>query len=74
MITYMALASAVRDRLWQNWVDTAETYTAEGARTAAYPLAEYLLGPHLDNNLINLGYSQGGRVRFVGILAWISMP
>jgi hypothetical protein len=48
---YCALALAVRDRLLQNWVDTAETYTAKGVRTAAYLSAEYLLGPHLENNL-----------------------
>jgi starch phosphorylase len=52
---YRALALAVRDRLLQNWVDTAETYTAQGVRTAAYLSAEYLLGPHLENNLVNLG-------------------
>jgi len=52
---YMALSLAVRDRLLQNWVDTAEAYTASGVRTAAYLSAEYLLGPHLENNLVNLG-------------------
>ena len=52
---YMALSLAVRDRLLQNWVDTAEAYTTAGVRTAAYLSAEYLLGPHLDNNLVNLG-------------------
>jgi len=52
---YMALALAVRDHLLQNWVETAEAYTQQGVRTAAYLSAEYLLGPHLDNNLVNLG-------------------
>ena len=52
---YMALSLAVRDRLLQNWVDTAEIYTRQGVRTAAYLSAEYLLGPHLENNLVNLG-------------------
>jgi glycogen phosphorylase len=52
---YMALALAIRDRLLQNWVDTAEAYTQRGVRTAAYLSAEYLLGPHLENNLVNLG-------------------
>ena len=52
---YMALSLAVRDRLLQNWVDTAESYTRQGVRTAAYLSAEYLLGPHLENNLVNLG-------------------
>jgi starch phosphorylase len=52
---YMALAHMVRDRLLQRWVSTAETYTAEGSRTVAYLSAEFLMGPHLGNNLINLG-------------------
>jgi starch phosphorylase len=52
---YLSLALAVRDRLLQNWVDTAETYTRAHVRTATYLSAEYLLGPHLENNLVNLG-------------------
>ena len=44
---YRALALAVRDRLLQNWVDTADTYTKAHVRTATYLSAEYLLGPHL---------------------------
>jgi len=52
---YTALALAVRDHLLHNWVETAETYTRQGVRTAAYLSAEYLLGPHLENNLVNLG-------------------
>jgi starch phosphorylase len=36
-------------------VDTAETYTNQHVRTAVYLSAEYLLGPHLENNLVNLG-------------------
>ena len=52
---YLCLALAVRDRLLQNWVDTAETYTRAHVRTAIYLSAEYLLGPHLENNLVNLG-------------------
>jgi starch phosphorylase len=55
---YRALALAVRDRLLQNWVQTAEAYTQAQVRTAVYLSAEYLLGPHLDNNLVNLGIRQ----------------
>ncbi|MCT0223751.1 glycogen/starch/alpha-glucan phosphorylase [Synechococcus sp. CS-1328] len=51
---YRSLALAVRDRLLQSWVDTAESYTEQGVRTAIYLSAEYLLGPHLENNLVNL--------------------
>lgn len=52
---YMALAYTVRDRLFRRWLNTAETYTKEGARTICYLSAEFLMGPHLGNNLINLG-------------------
>ena len=52
---YMALAYTVRDMMLRRWVSTAATYTAQRARTVCYLSAEYLLGPHLGNNLINLG-------------------
>ncbi|MFB2919715.1 MULTISPECIES: glycogen/starch/alpha-glucan phosphorylase [Aerosakkonema] len=52
---YMALAYTVRDRLFKRWVDTAQSYTKNGSRTVCYLSAEFLMGPHLGNNLINLG-------------------
>jgi starch phosphorylase len=51
---YMALAYAVHDRMLQRWISTASTYVAQGSRIVAYLSAEFLLGPHLANNLINL--------------------
>lgn len=52
---YMALAYTVRDRMLRRWVETAHTYYERASRTVGYLSAEYLLGPHLGNNLINLG-------------------
>jgi starch phosphorylase len=52
---YMALAHTIRDRVVRRAMDTFETYYRTAARTVSYLSAEYLLGPHLGNNIINLG-------------------
>ncbi len=52
---YLALAYAVRDRLLRRWTSTAHTYKDRAARTVCYLSAEFLLGPHLHNNIVNLG-------------------
>src|SRR6187455_295287 len=59
---YMALAYAVRDRMLQRWISTAAAYTKNGSRTVAYLSAEFLMGPHLGNNLVNLGMLEEVRV------------
>ena len=54
---YMALAYTVRDRLLDRWIKTARTYFEKESRTVCYLSAEFLLGPHLANNINNLGIS-----------------
>ena len=58
---YLALAHTVRDRLLARWISTASAYTELGSRTVCYFSAEYLLGPHLGNNLLNLGIMEETR-------------
>ena len=58
---YHALALTVRDRLFERTVESLETYGGENARRVGYLSAEYLPGPHLANNLINLGITEATR-------------
>jgi starch phosphorylase len=55
---YLAVASSIRDRLTQRWLDTSRTYTQQDVRIVCFLSAEYLLGPHLGNNLLNLGITE----------------
>ncbi|MFC1760830.1 glycogen/starch/alpha-glucan phosphorylase [Planctomycetota bacterium] len=52
---YTALALTVRDRVLKQGVRTLETFSKEDARVVSYLSAEFLPGPHLANNLLNLG-------------------
>ena len=58
---YLAVALAVRDRLLERWLATASTYARESSRTVCYLSAEFLLGPHLGNALLNLGVQDAVR-------------
>jgi glycogen phosphorylase len=55
---YLALALTVRDRLFERIVETMDTFGGVNARRVAYLSAEYLPGPHLANNLLNLGITE----------------
>ena len=52
---YMALSYAVRDRLMTRYLASLEAIRARPHKTVAYLSAEFLIGPQLHNNLLNLG-------------------
>ena len=52
---YQALALTVRERLLHRWINTAMDYAKKDVKGVCYFSAEYLPGPHLGNNLVNLG-------------------
>jgi starch phosphorylase len=53
---YLALAHTVRDRLIERWIHTLRhSFDNRQSRVVCYLSAEFLLGPHLKNNLLNLG-------------------
>lgn len=51
---YLALSLTVRDRLLHRWINTLESYLEQKSRVVCYMSAEFLLGPHLANNMLNL--------------------
>src|SRR6478735_6442670 len=52
---YMATAFTVRDRMMKNWIDLLERLYNKDLKIVGYLSAEFLMGPHLGNALINLG-------------------
>lgn len=52
---YMALSYTVRDRLLQRWLNTLQTYKKKDVKVVCYLSAEFLIGPQLENNMVNLG-------------------
>src|SRR5215470_11621865 len=58
---YTALALTVRDRVHKKGVRTMEARIEQEARVVAYLSAEFLMGPHLANNLLNLGIVEEAR-------------
>ncbi|MGF6372080.1 starch phosphorylase [Paraburkholderia sp. RAU6.4a] len=66
---YMALAYSVRDRLLARWATSVQTYAGSDVRVACYLSAEFLIGPQLGNNLVNLGIEANTReaLRALGV-------
>jgi glycogen phosphorylase len=54
---YMALALTVRDRLLDRYIQSVDALAGpkSTAKVVAYLSAEFLMGPHLGNNLLSLG-------------------
>ncbi|MFI5508880.1 glycogen/starch/alpha-glucan phosphorylase [Mycobacterium sp. NPDC051804] len=64
---YRATALAVRDRMQDNQAATALTSLDLGRKITCYLSAEFLMGPQLGNNLLNLGIEEPTRAALEGI-------
>jgi starch phosphorylase len=51
---YTALAYTIRDRLLERFINSSQNYKRKTAKTVAYLSAEFLIGPQLGNNILNL--------------------
>jgi hypothetical protein len=58
---YRALALAVRDRMQDNRVASTQTSLDLGRKVTCYLSAEFLMGPQLGSNLLNLGIESAAR-------------
>jgi starch phosphorylase len=58
---YHALAHTVRDLVMNDWIRTIQSYRERDVRVVCYLSAEFLLGPHLMNDMLNLGVTEACR-------------
>ncbi len=58
---YMAVAYTVRDRMLDDWINSLYHLRDRGLKIVSYLSAEFLMGPHLGNNLVNLGMMEQAR-------------
>ena len=64
---YHALAHVVRDQVMDDWISTIQSYRERDVRVVCYLSAEFLLGPHLMNDLLNLGLTDSCREALASI-------
>jgi len=64
---YKALALAVRDRMQLRWGHSIETLVGRALKIACYMSAEFMMGPHLGNNMVNLGLEAQARESLNGL-------
>ena len=58
---YKSLAYTIRSLLLDKYIHSIETYLQKETRVVAYFSAEFLEGPHLVNNMLNLGVLEQAR-------------
>ena len=58
---YQAIALSVRDRIMQRWLKQVEQWNNPALRQVAYLSAEFLVGPRLGKDLLNLGITENAR-------------
>ncbi len=59
---YMAVAYTVRDRILHKWMQTIDAYMGNNKKSVSYLSAEFLIGPQLGANMINLGIYENVRL------------
>ena len=52
---YLSVAYTLRDRMQHLFVNSVEALREKDSKIVCYLSAEFLMGPHLHNNLVNLG-------------------
>ncbi len=58
---FRGLSYAIRDRLIERWIQTQQSYYSKRRKRVYYLSLEFLPGPFLHNNLINLGLEEDAR-------------